>query len=255
MVTSRVLNTVAAKGKSTERTMRYMVQNMFRKGEEKHLYTLGGAPAHMHASVCLALTLLLFFMYISPPNCTPYCQGCDKVHINKAFGTFLEDFFTEWLGTALEGSGPRAKAPTPTRHQMATWIRDSWEKITDEALKSATVAAYFPDGLKFSPLLDTAYFGDETVTLYQILNLQGPAMMKMPMMTMMDPLLRGPPLMGPPLMGPPLMGAAKRGKQAAAASASIPVADGEHVQLFKTLWDRKRKFYTVPVQNKGHAQN
>ena len=53
--------------------------------------------------------------------------------------------------------------------------------------------------------------------------------------------------------------AAKRGKQAAAkpaaASASIPVADGEHVQLFKTLWDRKRKFYTVPVQNKGHAQN
>ena len=42
--------------------------------------------------------LLLFFMYISPPNCTPYCQGCDKVHINKAFGTFLEDFFTEWRG-------------------------------------------------------------------------------------------------------------------------------------------------------------
>ena len=53
--------------------------------------------------------------------------------------------------------------------------------------------------------------------------------------------------------------AAKRGKQAAAkpaaASASIPVADGEHMQLFKTLWDLKRKFYTVPVQNKGHAQN
>ena len=51
----------------------------------------------------------------------------------------------------------------------------------------------------------------------------------------------------------------KRGKQAAAkpaaASASIPVADGEHVQLFKTLWDCKRKFYTVPLQNKGHAQN
>ena len=37
-------------------------------------------------------------------------------------------------------------------------------------------------------------------------------------------------------------------------SASIPVADGQHVQLFKTMWDRKRKFYTVPVQNKGHAQ-
>ena len=27
----------------------------------------------------------------------------------------------------------------------------------------------------------------------------------------------------------------------------VPVADGEHVQLFKTMWDCKRKFYTVPV--------
>ena len=29
--------------------------------------------------------------------------------------------------------------------------------------------------------------------------------------------------------------------------ASISVADGEPVQQFKTLWDCKRKFYTVPV--------
>ena len=34
----------------------------------------------------------------------------------------------------------------------------------------------------------------------------------------------------------------------AVASLSIPVADGQHVQLFKTMWDRKKKFYTVPVQ-------
>ena len=34
----------------------------------------------------------------------------------------------------------------------------------------------------------------------------------------------------------------------AAASSSIPVADGQHVQLFKTMWDQKKKFYTVPVQ-------
>ena len=46
--------------------------------------------------------------------------------------------------------------------------------------------------------------------------------------------------------------APKRGKQPAAkpavASSSIPVADGQHVLLFKTMWDQKKKFYTVPVQ-------
>ena len=46
--------------------------------------------------------------------------------------------------------------------------------------------------------------------------------------------------------------APKGGKQPAAkpaaASSSIPVADGQHVQLFKTMWDQKKKFYTVPVQ-------
>ena len=26
------------------------------------------------------------------------------------------------------------------------------------------------------------------------------------------------------------------------------------MQLFKTLWDRKRKFYTVPVQKKGRQK-
>ena len=41
----------------------------------------------------------------------------------------------------------------------------------------------------------------------------------------------------------------------AAACLSIPVADGEHVQLFKTMWDCKRKFYTVPVQKNGQAEN
>ena len=53
--------------------------------------------------------------------------------------------------------------------------------------------------------------------------------------------------------------APKRGKQPAAkpsaASLSIPIADGEQVQLFKTMWERKRKFYTVPAQKKGLAEN
>ena len=49
--------------------------------------------------------------------------------------------------------------------------------------------------------------------------------------------------------------APKRGKQPAvklaSASSSILVAGGEHVQLFKTMWDCKRKFYAVPVEKKG----
>ena len=39
----------------------------------------------------------------------------------------------------------------------------------------------------------------------------------------------------------------------AAASWSIPVADGEYVQQFKTLWDRKRKFFTVGNQRLMHG--
>jgi hypothetical protein len=46
--------------------------------------------------------------------------------------------------------------------------------------------------------------------------------------------------------------APKRGKQPAAkpaaASLSLPVTDGQHVQKFKAMWDCKRKLYTVPVQ-------
>ena len=63
-----------------------------------------------------------FFLYICPPNCTPYYQGCDKVHMNRAFGNILSDIFRKWLGTALEGLGPEASVPTPTCHEMATWI-------------------------------------------------------------------------------------------------------------------------------------
>ena len=40
----------------------------------------------------------------------------------------------------------------------------------------------------------------------------------------------------------------KAAAKPAAASSSIPVADGQHVQLFKTMWDQKKKFSTVPVQ-------
>eukprot|EP00670_Eutreptiella_braarudii_P020167 CAMPEP_0174369046 /NCGR_PEP_ID=MMETSP0811_2-20130205/91149_1 /TAXON_ID=73025 ORGANISM="Eutreptiella gymnastica-like, Strain CCMP1594" /NCGR_SAMPLE_ID=MMETSP0811_2 /ASSEMBLY_ACC=CAM_ASM_000667 /LENGTH=202 /DNA_ID=CAMNT_0015513105 /DNA_START=138 /DNA_END=747 /DNA_ORIENTATION=- len=102
----RVLNTVAAKGESTKKTMCFMVQNKFSTSEEKHLCTL--------------------------------------------------------------------PASTRTGHQMAPWIRDSadstWEKISDDALKATTVAAYFPSRLKFSESPDTAYFGGESQPFSSISN-------------------------------------------------------------------------------------
>ena len=60
--------------------------------------------------------------------CTPYCQGCDKVHINKAFGDNLSELFSESLGAALEGLRLHVPPATPTRHEMALWTRDSWEE-------------------------------------------------------------------------------------------------------------------------------
>ena len=65
--------------------------------------------------------------------------------------------------------------------------------------------------------------------------------------------------MAPTVPKPAPERAPKPGKQPAAkpaaASSSIPVADGEHVQVFKTMWDRKRKVCTIPVQKKGQAEN
>ena len=154
----RILNTVSTKGKSTEKEMLYFFPTTFRKTDARHFYTLDGAPPHMHASSCIALALLLFFMYISPPNTTPWCQGCDKAHINKAFGNFLTEFFTQWLCDKVDNLRANEKVPMPDRHEMAKWTRDSWEKVGDDALRAATLAAYFPDGLKFLHLLDSAYF-------------------------------------------------------------------------------------------------
>ena len=74
---------------------------------------LNAALAHMHASLCMPLSLLLSFMYVSPRNCTPYCQRCGKVHINKAFGGNLAELFIWWLSIALDP------------HQRVLWIKDS----------------------------------------------------------------------------------------------------------------------------------
>ena len=59
----RILNTVSAKGKSTEKTMLYCFQNTFRKTDARHLYTLDGALPHMHASLCIARVLPKAFQW------------------------------------------------------------------------------------------------------------------------------------------------------------------------------------------------
>ena len=54
---------------------------IFWKIDARHLYTLDGALAHMHASLCIVLALLLYFMYISrcslprPPHRLQGCEG------------------------------------------------------------------------------------------------------------------------------------------------------------------------------------
>ena len=52
------------------------------------------------------------------------------------------------------------KVPSPPRHLMAMWIRDTWELIFEDDIKAATQAGYFPAGLAFANLLDTEYFGE-----------------------------------------------------------------------------------------------
>ena len=47
--------------------------------------------------------------------------------------------------------------PTPERRLMVTWIRDAWERISDEKILCAPKTACFPKGMKLSDLEDTAY--------------------------------------------------------------------------------------------------
>ena len=54
----------------------------------------------------------------------------------------------------------KEKVPSPPRHLMAMWIRDAWELISEDDIKAATQAGYFPAGLAFANLLDTEYFGE-----------------------------------------------------------------------------------------------
>ena len=96
--------TVSKSAKSTERTMFFGIQEGTRglQEEASYLYIVDGAPCHMHACICELLLSFMFYMYVSPPNTTPYSQGCDKVQINQSFGRDVEEQFCEWLLPILE---------------------------------------------------------------------------------------------------------------------------------------------------------
>ena len=58
---------------------------------------------------------------------------------------------------------------------MAEWIRNSSEEVDDDALRGATLAAYFLGGLKFSQLLNEAYcreHGPEQCSLHRQIQIQ-----------------------------------------------------------------------------------
>ena len=76
-------------------------------------------PCGLHWHCCFILCTLAL------TNTTPWCQGHDKAQINKAFGDFLTEFFTDWLGDKVENVGANEKVhplsfPTQGRQSPTT---------------------------------------------------------------------------------------------------------------------------------------
>ena len=70
---SKVAHTVTPKGKTDEASMLFIIQATFCPDigkDEKCLYTVDGAPSHMHPSISAALQKRGAPLYISPPSCT-----------------------------------------------------------------------------------------------------------------------------------------------------------------------------------------
>jgi len=129
----RSVCTASKKGKMDEKSFLFTIKESTR-GLLPHgdscLYTIDGAPCHMHSSACSLLRSLSLQMYVSAPNTTPYSQGCDKVQINQAFGKSVQEFFTAWLCDILENLEDNKAVPAPPRFLVSTWVRDSWEILT-----------------------------------------------------------------------------------------------------------------------------
>ena len=78
-----MVQTVTKKGKTNEASMLHIVKETLRHAilleeGEQCVFTVDGAPAHVHACVALAFKNAKLWLYITAPNCTPYIQACDK---------------------------------------------------------------------------------------------------------------------------------------------------------------------------------
>ena len=96
----------SGRGKNDERSMLYIMKESTHSLYAGHLgdslYTIDGAPCHMHTSVCSLLCTRCMYMYVSAPNSTPYGQGCDEAQSHQAFGKTIQEFYTTWLADVLE---------------------------------------------------------------------------------------------------------------------------------------------------------
>ena len=162
----RMVQTVTKKGKTNEAAMLFIVKETLRDAiplqeGEQCAFTADGAPSHMHASVALAFRNAKLWLYITAPNCTPYIQACDKKMVNGAFKSSLEESYAEWVEDKLMGKKrKRGPVPVPSREETATWVLEAFNAITENDIKAACRAAYFPKGMKLSELEDLTYFGN-----------------------------------------------------------------------------------------------
>ena len=62
--------TVSKSAKSTKRTMLFGIKEGTRGPlkEASYLYTVDGAPCHMHACICALLLSFMLYMYVNPPH-------------------------------------------------------------------------------------------------------------------------------------------------------------------------------------------
>ena len=84
----------------------------------------------------------------------------NKKMVNGAFKSSLEESYAEWVEDKLMGEKrKRGPVPVPSREETATWVLEAFNAITENDIKAACRAAYFPKGMKLSELEDLTYFG------------------------------------------------------------------------------------------------
>ena len=109
----RILNTVSNKGKSTEKTMLYCFQNTFRKTKARHLYTLDGAPAHMHAAFVWhwpSSFTLCTLAHPTPPRGAKGATRCISIKLSEKI---YQSFLQSGLGTRWNNWDQMRRPPPP----------------------------------------------------------------------------------------------------------------------------------------------